>query len=490
MVGVGGRSKACDNCRRRRVKCDERKPKCERCAKAKLECGGYQEMTIIQFDGRQRRKLSPSLDSNISATTRSALLPIKEFVRSDWTLGAHLPICTDDIFVEYTRSRLLQGQEVDDPVVLPSTVDRPLVQKSFLALSTTFFGLEHKEKELVSQGFRRYGVALEYLRQAVGDPSRYTSFDLIESIMVMSLFEFLISENENGWISHALGLEKIMALRGPESFKKYPEIIMLQNSRMCIILASILLRRRTILSQPEWKSIPWSLEPQAKSGMQFLVDILADFPELFVEKEDIVSNNSFDYRVMKWGHLRSKVDHVLHQLADWEQDWNMKNPGCCRQVPAPPTTPTVINALGLSIPAWETIIEYESLYHANTVIVYNATLIMAQRLAQTIAFSGELHHPSALNAAELSDRNLAAGLIICRSIEYHLESMRKGAGSFFLLFPLRMAHDAIGNSNSIIGAWLQDVLQEIQDGKSGRWATAKYLLDLQPQLNGKKATGI
>ena len=100
----------------------------------------------------------------------------------------HVSISSDDVFAEYTRSQILQHME-SNAFVLPSTEDRSLVQKAFLALSTTFFGMEHKEKQLITRGFRHYGVALKHIRQALDDPCRVTSFDLIESILTMSLFE-------------------------------------------------------------------------------------------------------------------------------------------------------------------------------------------------------------------------------------------------------------------------------------------------------------
>ncbi|KAK9369815.1 hypothetical protein V1509DRAFT_638497 [Lipomyces kononenkoae] len=437
-------------------------------------------MTVIQFDGRQQRKLSPSSDSEVSAVRHSTSTPPTELISNDWLLALHIPLFSDDIFVEYTRARLLQSTDFHN-IILPSTVDRTLVQRAFLALATTFFGVEHKEKQLVSQGFHRYGDALKHVRQALSGPACYVSFDLLESIVVMSLFEFLISENENGWLSHAVGLERLMSLRGPDSFKTYPEIVMLQNSRLSIIIASVLLRRRTIFSAPEWKSIPWSLHPEAKNAMQLLMDILADCPDLFIEKEQIMSDAGTDNHVIEWRKLRAKVKLVLDRLAEWERDWEANNSGYCSEVPAPSTTPTLIDYRGISVPAWNTVLEYNSLYHANTVVVYNAILILVQILGHKIAFSGNVPALHSQNVASFPDRTFSASLVICRSVEYHLQSLRKGAGSFFLLFPLRMAYDAIGQSNPVIGAWLHDVLQKIQDGKSGRWATAKYLLNIQPQ---------
>lgn len=445
-------------------------------------------MTIIQFDGRQRRKISPASASSLFNT--------------------HIPLFSDDIFVEYTRSRLLQGPQIIE-ISLPSGMDRSLFNKAFLALATTFFGVEHKDKGVLNQGLLQYGDALNNVHKALGDSSRHQSYDLLESITVMTLFEvrclrfpflnihtntnysiqFLISDNEHGWLSHAEGLEKLMSLRGPDSFKAYPNYIILQNYRPSIILSCVLLRKHTILSKPEWKSIPWSLYPDEKTEMQFLVDILADCPSLFVQKEQIESSSSSSDRAIEYAKLQKNIANLLDQLNKWEQNWEKNNTGYCYEVNSPVTTPILVDHWGRSVPAWETVIEYKSLYHANSIVVYHATLIMVQSLANQLLFSGEPPQDSQ-NKSSFPDRNFAAALTICRSVEYHLQSMRKGAGSFFLLFPLRMAYDAIGRSNPLIGAWLQNVLEQIQDGRTGRWGTAKYLLDIKPQRNRMNAPGI
>lgn len=125
-------------------------------------------MTIIQFDGHRRRKISPASVNSL--------------------FGTHMPLFSEDIFVEYTKARLLQGPQVPE-IILPSGMDRSLFNKAFKALATTFFGVEHKEKSVLNQGLLQYGDALSNVHQALGDPSRYHSYDLLESITIMTLFE-------------------------------------------------------------------------------------------------------------------------------------------------------------------------------------------------------------------------------------------------------------------------------------------------------------
>jgi hypothetical protein len=99
-----------------------------------------------------------------------------------------MPLNYDDVFIQYTRSKIFGGLNVEESAN-PEEEDRTSMNTAFLALSTTFFGIEHKENRLVSRGFHQYGKSLEYVHEALGDPTRYRSLDLLESIATMSLFE-------------------------------------------------------------------------------------------------------------------------------------------------------------------------------------------------------------------------------------------------------------------------------------------------------------
>lgn len=179
---------------------DEKRPHCLRCIKAKLECSGYPDITIIQFDGQRRHKLSPSpspgtLDADVEESTevvrRSvSKISVTEFAFVTDLLTTPMPLNFNDVFIQYTRSKIFGGPNIEEvEVTVPEDEDRTSMNTAFLALSTTFFGIEHKENRLVSRGFHQYGKSLEYVHEALGDPTRYRSLDLLESIATMSLFE-------------------------------------------------------------------------------------------------------------------------------------------------------------------------------------------------------------------------------------------------------------------------------------------------------------
>lgn len=164
-------------------------------------------MTIIQYDGRRRQKASsssssssPTIPSESEAVSndaptrkvvaRSGVRIVPKLAEAKFAMVPQMPFDFDEVFIEYTRDRLLRGPNVT-AIDLPMDVDRTLMIKAFLALSTTYYGIEHKDRRIVNQGMQRYSHALEHVHRALSDASRNTSFDVLESIGVMSLFEVI-----------------------------------------------------------------------------------------------------------------------------------------------------------------------------------------------------------------------------------------------------------------------------------------------------------
>jgi hypothetical protein len=218
--------------------------------------------------------------------------------------------------------------------------------------------------------------------------------------------------------------------------------------------------------------------------MELLIDILADTPALFADKLQLLSNQDFSIAKQMAG-LKRLLDgtyRLLDQMEEWKKQWDLDNPGCSREIPAPLPIPAASSWQyeGIEAPAWTTIFDYASVYHANTIVLYDATLILLLNYA--LAIINEANIPAAPTdpqPLDLAKRSYTASLSVCRSVEYHLKDMRRGVVNFHLVFPLRVANQTLGESNPAIGLWIGDILQQIRDGKSSRWTLAKYLLEVQ-----------
>ena len=64
-----------------------------------------------------------------------------------------------------------------------------LTQKCLLSLSFSFFGAEHSQWNITRQGMRLYGLALQELNDALSDLVRVQSTEVLDSVMLMSLYE-------------------------------------------------------------------------------------------------------------------------------------------------------------------------------------------------------------------------------------------------------------------------------------------------------------
>jgi hypothetical protein len=250
-----------------------------------------------------------------------------------------------------------------------------------------------------------------------------------------------------------------------------PCLMILEQIRSSIIFAAIVLHKTTILAKLEWKTLPWTLHPERIDQGKLLFDILCDCPELFVLRDRLSTIPDQCENSAVVHELATKARHILHELEQWNQVRTSNLLHACFEVPSPPTTPTYMDSNGQTTPIWPTILHYHSLHHSNLVTLYNGALVLVLRFIlgiETNCFDGEY----------LQSRMHKAGITICRSVEYHYQQSSGEQGGFFLLFPLRMAYDAVGRSNPAIESWLKEVLNDIATGRRGLWKSAKALLEI------------
>lgn len=288
----------------------------------------------------------------------------------------------------------------------------------------------------------------------------------------------MISDREDGWVNHARGLERIFALRGPKQMSSLPCVMILEQTRTTMIFAAIILRKPTILARPEWKTEPWIHHPERIDPGKLLFDILSDCPELFVLRDQAMSEVDDGKRAEIVRDLYEKARSILKDLEEWGLSWAADSSTACTEVPAPPSTPTILDDDGNPSPAWSTIFEYQSLMQCAGATMYNGALILVVQfvIGLEVLIHGECKDESLL------ERLYTAGMIICRSVDYHMHYSHTLGGdqsAFFLLFPLRMAHEAVGESEPAVGLWLRGVLEDITSNGRGTWKSARSLLDIR-----------
>ncbi|CAJ0546887.1 Ff.00g015140.m01.CDS01 [Fusarium sp. VM40] len=159
----------CKNCRKRRIKCDETKPACERCVRSGWKCDGYPADIVLKASANNRNTSNLSLLSRLPSIA-SYSIPFK-------VPGSQ----TDRQLLHYfcvQGSNDIAGFLTSDfwsQTVLQESHQDPTVRQALVALS--WLHLDYSTSECVGNSVTRadaltqYGKALRSMRKRLSRPS-------------------------------------------------------------------------------------------------------------------------------------------------------------------------------------------------------------------------------------------------------------------------------------------------------------------------------
>lgn len=212
---MGALSKGCGTCKRRKVKCDERRPKCARCVNAGVDCTGFTtRIRFVDENPRIRRSaaVSDAQSHELSTITRishltfhSSKIRQTQLLSPAPFLANTLPLTAfkDDIFISYLVSRYFGGENTSpfsvttaSPCGLPKEWTTELINtaqkprhKSWNALAAIVFGKAHGNYEVITHAIGRYGQALLELRTQLSNPSKRYATSTVASITALYIYE-------------------------------------------------------------------------------------------------------------------------------------------------------------------------------------------------------------------------------------------------------------------------------------------------------------
>lgn len=180
---------ACHTCRRRRVKCDERRPTCERCEKGNHECEGYQRNRVWIDEGARtvrlarREKPWEYLEDDGQSKDLNQDIPA--------TLG--LEAFRQNIYVSYLLAKLFRGgiMCIDWNWLRSHAEDSgsAAAQDSLRALSTAYFGRMHGQRKVMSASYVLYGNALRSLNKDLQHSDKAWDLSVMTSALSLEIYE-------------------------------------------------------------------------------------------------------------------------------------------------------------------------------------------------------------------------------------------------------------------------------------------------------------
>ncbi|KAH7176411.1 hypothetical protein EDB81DRAFT_772586 [Dactylonectria macrodidyma] len=247
MVYPGTRSSGCGLCRKRKIKCDERRPGCRRCEQHMSQCPGYDRPLEIRFClGPHGKRFSepmaeasspmepaaPTSSRPLSTTTQTADMQAEAVNDSELTPPSTLRVIStwDEesviyFLTEYSVSPL-PGMYSGHLDFLPSLVMssssasplRPATRASaYLALSRYY-----KSQELYNRARRCYGVTLRSVNAILSQAPETWQDDTVAAIMLLHYFEDMDGEVFSNRAAHLRGIAGLYKVRRQSLLSKLP----------------------------------------------------------------------------------------------------------------------------------------------------------------------------------------------------------------------------------------------------------------------------
>jgi hypothetical protein len=284
-------------------------------------------------------------------------------------------------------------------------------------------------------------------------------------------------------------------MHGPISETSDPlHKVLLAVTRPIMIVAALYARRPSLMARPEW-SAATSYTPHddqnslSNSALPYFLDTLAQIPALYSERDTIASQLGTEAApgptndassLSSPSPARLLLNRSLRLLADIRSrrmQWKASHPESEFR-----TTPQTYIPLTRPCPCM-VVTHFSSLHVANAFTFSNALVILLNKFVISMHELLPANDRGIFAAGPASEQILVAATDILESIDYHLQytapttsNTLNGSGprNFYLLFPMRIAYQALSQYELPqvvpMRLWLREVFHIIK-GRAGPWAS-------------------
>ncbi|KAI0468483.1 hypothetical protein F4859DRAFT_205268 [Xylaria cf. heliscus] len=288
MVGIPGRSKGCNTCRQRRVKCTEEKPFCSRCVRGGFTCHGYTRETVwhhLTSTEATLGRLVAVESQKPECRTKASARVHGESLRLPTQIS--LVAFQEDLCFAYIFSNFVwRGYGASWLHQSAQGLLGQLAFDSVKALAEISFGKSQKSQQTEIQGRLKYGKALRYMIERLGDGQKGGLWELVVPILLLLMHTTTLT-NRSAAMFHLQAMTQILSACGPEMFQHQPFRDAFEAARATMVVASLVMCKRVFLDSPAWHTGPYALEPQSKSPQSYLLDILTSVPGLLEDHHEL-----------------------------------------------------------------------------------------------------------------------------------------------------------------------------------------------------------
>lgn len=338
------RSTGCATCRRRKIRCDEARPVCNRCATHGVPCPGYRsekaggiefkdqtDLTVQRANDQYRTKSSTPPRRPWGSPSHSTFdTRLNSPERDGWALACTVPQTftspsmnrsqlMDTFMALYLPRDMTNGNFTYMRILGELKSTQPALQESLDALTMVQIGSVHKSEVLLKQSTRSYAKAVGSLAKAIVQPDSLYNDEILAAVTILSTCEFFqeIAQHGDGWGKHVLGVQQILAIRGPQTLNTNLAFTLFHNSRNAALCHALIFRKAPFFAREDWLKV--SREGLNIDNATAFVDVAVKIPGL-LEECDNMSRTGFN--VQDVDDLLAASSLLEVQMLGWLNSWH------------------------------------------------------------------------------------------------------------------------------------------------------------------------
>ncbi|KAL6875113.1 hypothetical protein J3F83DRAFT_544018 [Trichoderma novae-zelandiae] len=336
---------ACQTCRRRKIKCDNKLPNCTQCTRLRKKCPGSTEGLIfihsVNVSHQHRHLVRHHRDDHMKATS-STTSPTKHTrVWNNITQQTQTPQFPPDIgggahgvisrlAVEIGAHHLSPWTPhpwfLSVPQLALSSDTQSRMLLPLQAMAVAFRALAGHDAKLSAEAFRYYSSGLELHRAQLHQLTPWRKHQRLASILNLLLMSMALLEFEmmaplatDSWFPHAYGALGLLEQVGPEGCQESPFFEVFWQLRFFMSYVALSTRKTTFLGSQSWMEIPF--RRRGKTEFDCVIDtILLDDIQLKTGAMSEIKPKEWRTSDEKLGHgSRERRSSCQSQVADHER---------------------------------------------------------------------------------------------------------------------------------------------------------------------------
>ncbi|KAI4655290.1 uncharacterized protein J4E79_008357 [Alternaria viburni] len=197
-----------------------------------------------------------------------------------------------------------------------------LLRKGIVSLSTTFFGSQHRQGNITTKGYQKYGQVLRQLNLHLARTELQTTNETLLTSLSCMLLEIFLPTGPTNFLKHLRGLDAIAMLRGPPNESEGINAIIFRGLRILSIVGALAESRPSIYATEEWKRIPSAHSNESGLFQHHVFSILADCTRLISQRNALLRSKACPE---SFESLLTEVEDVLNNLEALRPFWDVLN---------------------------------------------------------------------------------------------------------------------------------------------------------------------